>query len=74
MKAKYIQQGEKYLAKVSGRIVTVRVDNITENFEGKARYNVTNLSTGRRTQFRSAQRFRCVARPNLVKKDESGTT
>ena len=57
--------------KVSGRIVTVRVDAISElpvlirnRFSGKSEsvlrdfFNVTNLSTGRRTKFRSAAKFR----------------
>ena len=40
-----IKVGAHYLARVSGRLVTVR-------------YGVTNLATARRTTFRSAQKFR----------------
>ena len=59
------QVGGRYLAKVSGKLATVQVDAIreTSNHRGAARtcYDVTNLSTGQRTTFRSAQRFRSLA-------------
>lgn len=64
MKASEITVGSKYTAKVSGKLTTVRVDRIesTTRF-GKAAtaYHVTNLTTGRRTTFRSASKFRACA-------------
>ena len=74
MKAKDIVVGGKYTAKVSGKLTTVRVDEIREvdrqcmsgglrSLAGKTegRYDVTNLTTGRKTTFRSAAKFRHVA-------------
>lgn len=62
MKAKDIKAGALYTAKVSGREVTVRVDQIRETFDHKDRsktlYDVTNLTTGRKLVFRSAGKFR----------------
>ncbi len=73
MKAKDIQVGGHY--KVSNRIVTVRVDAIESNpqrsynattwgttrkFRATTSYQVTNLSTGRKTTFHSAAKFRSV--------------
>jgi hypothetical protein len=71
MKAEDITVGETYQAKVSGKITVVRVDTIRtvvkrvgydyagrrKEREGKV-YDVTNLTTGRRTTFRSAMKFR----------------
>ncbi len=64
MKASEIKVGSCYTAKVNGKLVTVRVDKIMEpqrnanmkSFTGG--YRVTNLSTGRKTIFRSAAKFR----------------
>ncbi len=63
--------GGKYTAKVSGRLVTVRVDCIRtapkynprkRDYSGEhTLYDVTNLTTGRKTTFRSAAKFRGVA-------------
>lgn len=71
MKAKEIKVGGRYIAKVSGKLTTVRVDAIREisrksgtNYDGSRKYrdavvyDVTNLSTGRRITFRSATKFR----------------
>ena len=61
MKAKEIQVGGVYFAKVSGRIVPVLVDAIREvdfDHQGSRRYDVTNLHTKRKTTFRSAAKFR----------------
>lgn len=79
MKAKDITVGGLYKAKVSGHIVTVRVDNIDEGFTTRyvgiqamghsrkaVRYAVTNLSTGRKTTFRSAAKFRTVAKSETL--------
>lgn len=67
MKKNEIQVGGHYVAKVSGKLTTVRVDAIRENELARylnhtmPRYDVTNLSTGRKTTFRSAAKFRCKA-------------
>lgn len=64
MKAKDIKVGRHYTAKVSGNLVTVRVDTINDRykvgFSGRKEtaYHVTNLKTGRKTTFRSAAKFR----------------
>lgn len=67
MKKAEIKVGGLYKAKVSGNIVTVRVDRINERDgfnAGKATFDVTNLTTGRKTTFRSAAKFRCEAKPD----------
>ena len=64
MKKSEIKVGGHYVAKVSDKLVTVRVDAIRKAeypTSGSARYDVTNLSTGRKTTFRSAMKFRSVA-------------
>lgn len=67
MKAAEIEVGGKYLARVSGKFVTVRVNEIGERFNslsGRSSkvYHVTNLDTARRLVFRSAMRFRSKAK------------
>ena len=73
MKKNEIKVGGHYRAKVNGNLVTVRVDAIRD-IPGRVRsyglginaragngstiYDVTNLSTGRKTTFRSATKFR----------------
>lgn len=67
MKAAEIKVGERYLAKVNGRVVTVRVDAVRERYistRTQTVYDVTNLTTGRKTTFRSAAKFRASAAPN----------
>mgnify|MGYP001618153215 CR=1 FL=1 len=65
MKKNEIIVGGLYRAKVSGKLTTVRVDDIRED-EGfgtrkaSTRYDLTNLVTGRKTTFRSAAKFRQV--------------
>ena len=65
MKKNEIVVGGLYRAKVSGKLTTVRVDDIRED-EGfgtrkaSTRYDLTNLVTGRKTTFRSAAKFREV--------------
>lgn len=73
MKKNQIKEGECYFAKVSDRLTTVRVDKIRSRCEyntGGTRertvYDVTNLATGRRTVFRSAQKFRGKAKSRPV--------
>lgn len=62
MKKNQIKQGSLYIAKISGREVTVRVDRIYQRsgYNGalETRYDVTNLKTKRQTTFRSAAKFR----------------
>ncbi len=71
MKASEIKTGGFYTAKVSGQIVTVQVDEITERNiyrQGKygqppkvgtgTAYCITNMRTGRKLVFKSAQKFR----------------
>lgn len=73
MKKAEIKVGGYYRAKVSGNLVTVRVDAVREtdpagtltNKRGNIKspvtvYDVTNLKTGRKTTFRSAAKFRSV--------------
>lgn len=70
MKKHEIVVGGKYIAKVAGKLTTVRVDAIRE-VDGlgfylstvQTRYDVTNLTTNRKTTFRSAAKFRCEAKP-----------
>ena len=58
MKAKNVIVGEKYTAKVSNKIVTVRLDKIDIAWDGGKRYYVTNLNTKRELCFYSAGKFR----------------
>lgn len=61
MKKSEIRVGGVYLAKVSDKITRVRVDQIREcgGFDkSRQMYDVTNLTTGRKTTFRSAAKFR----------------
>ncbi len=71
MKKHEIEVGGHYIAKVAGRLTTVRVNAIREDglriSNGRStfsatRYDVVNLSTGRKTTFRSAAKFRGPAR------------
>lgn len=75
MKAFQIQVGGHYTAKVSGKFVTVRVDAIrnVENLRNRTyrnifqtHYDVTNLTTGRKTTFRSAVKFRSAVNPTAT--------
>lgn len=69
MLKKDIAVGGVYLAKVSGKIVPCRVDAIHENFamhKVSHSYHVTNLATGRKVTFRSAQKFRSVVKSDAV--------
>lgn len=61
MKKQEIKVGGKYVARVSGHYVTVRVDAIREQAgwdRDTTLYDVTNLATNRRTTFKSAAKFR----------------
>jgi hypothetical protein len=61
MKKDDIVEGGTYTAKVSGRLVTVRIVRRVETFNGRRRgtaYVAINLSTGRELHLRSAARLR----------------
>ena len=73
MKAAEIKLGQHYLARVSGRLVTVRVDAVydrerivagsgaygrRESIRNTTCYRVTNTATGRTLEFHSAAKFR----------------
>lgn len=64
MKKSEISVGSRYVAKVSGRLTIVRVQSIREictiGRRCETRYDVVNLSTGRKTTFHSAAKFRCT--------------
>lgn len=69
MKKNEIKVGGHYVAKVGSNITTVRVDAIRERDTRftygnriETAYDVTNLRTGRKTTFRSAMKFRSVAK------------
>lgn len=68
MRKDQIRVGGFYRARVNGNFVTVRVDGIQEHYFRSGRrytYSVTNMSSGRKTTFRSAARFiREVPDPN----------
>ena len=66
MKANQIEVGQIYMAKVSGKVVPVRVDDIYDQCSIAGRwtknFDVTNLATGRKLTFRSAAKFRGEAK------------
>jgi hypothetical protein len=59
MKKNEVKVGGSYVAKVSDRIVTVRIDST----HSKGGWNATNTRTGKRIRIKSAQRLRGVAKP-----------
>ena len=59
MKKSEIKIGECYEAKVSNRIVSVRIDS-THSAGG---WNATNTATGKRIRIKSAQRLRAEVKP-----------
>lgn len=58
MKVKDIEIGGVYLARVSHRIVPIRVVEVTEDGRGRRRWTCTNTRTGRTIVVKSSQRFR----------------
>ena len=58
MKKNEVKVGGMYVAKVSDRIVTVRIDST----HSKGGWNATNTRTGKRIRIKSAQRLRGEAR------------
>jgi len=63
MEADQIQVGGTYQAKVNNKLTTVRVDAIDDTSSG-TRYHVTNLTTNRKTVFKSAAKFRSLEGEN----------
>jgi len=55
MKKNEIKIGECYEAKVSDRVVSVRIDSVNSH----GGWNATNTATGKRVRIKSAQRLRC---------------
>ena len=75
MKKSEIKVGGVYVAKVSGKLTRVRVDEIDHitNLRAGKRvdgvvYRVTNLITKRQINFRSAMKFRQVVAAGVVEK------
>ena len=67
MKKQDIETGGQYVAKVSGKLVTVRVTNIYRRWDtysdrGVIQYDCINEATGRQIIVKSARRFRCKSR------------
>lgn len=62
MRAHEISVGGHYIARVSGRLVTVQVIGVHEVFtrmpNGRMAYDVVNTDTGRKLVFASAAKFR----------------
>jgi hypothetical protein len=62
-KQNQLKVGQTYLAKVSGKMVTVSLDNIDSlTIRGRTRqmFYITNLRTGRKLVFKSATKFRSI--------------
>ncbi|GAB6184593.1 winged helix-turn-helix domain-containing protein [Thermopirellula anaerolimosa] len=57
MKREEVQIGKVYIAKVSGKLASVRIDG--ENRHGG--WDATNLATGKKVRIQSAQRLRAEA-------------
>ena len=58
MRVNQVEVGQKYQMKVSGKVVTVHVDGETIRCNGRTGYTVTNLSTKRTIQLKSAARLK----------------
>ncbi len=82
MKKDSIQIGKTYFAKVSGKLVRVKVNGISERSDYKGRtitrYDCTNTNTEREIMVKSAARFRGEAPLKLsgrmVPGDDGGMT
>jgi hypothetical protein len=78
MKQSEVEQGGVYIAKVSGRLVKVRIDRIESHSDWRGRsctrYHVTNLLTNRKTVFRAASKFRGPAGPDRFDPDSARLT
>lgn len=60
MKKDEVQIGGLYTAKVSDKVVTVRIDGVNS----RGGWNATNTATGKRVRIKSAQRLRAEVREN----------
>lgn len=67
MRKAEIVLGGRYLAKVSGQVVVVRVFEIRKGRQGQDGYRCVNHKTGRKIYVKSAARFRGVASPTEVR-------
>jgi hypothetical protein len=65
MKKNEIKVGEVYSAKVSDRVVPVRIDSVNSH----GGWNATNTATGRRIHIKSPQRLRRAVTPKAAKRD-----
>ena len=75
MKKSEIKVGGYYTAKISGQIVTVKVNKIEVRphfTKDRTHYDVTNQRTGRHTTFLSAQKFRARTRPYAPGDEKAG--
>ena len=63
MKKNEVKVGGMYLAKVSDKLVTVRIDSA----HSKGGWHATNTATGKRIRIKNAQRLRGVARARAKK-------
>ncbi len=71
MKREEIKVGSEYVAKVSGKMVNVKVINIRSNGRPSVVYDVRNMATGRVLTFRSSMRFRKLATAPQTVSDSS---
>jgi hypothetical protein len=62
--------GREYVGKVSGKSTTVKLLDITNTYEGRKRYKVKSLTTGREMTWKSAQKFRYPVPPATDKAQE----
>jgi hypothetical protein len=67
MKKDQIQIGGLYTAKVSDKVVTVRIDSVNSH----GGWNATNTATGKRIRVKSAQRLRAEAKGGKKKAAEA---
>ena len=67
MKKNDVKVGHTYLAKVSDRVVQVRIDSR----HSKSGWNATNTATGKRIHIKSAQRLRGPAKTTPKKSGSS---
>lgn len=62
---------QHYIARVSGRLVPVRLDGMEMKF-GRWQYHVENIATGRKLTFYSCQKFRFEASNETVRNAKEG--
>jgi len=65
MKKHEVKVGGQYLAKVSGKIVVVRIDGPSAH----GGWDATNTATGKKVRIKSAQRLRGEAKPKAAAKE-----